>query len=114
MEITFGFSAEATVDSWVGLGFNVEESFSESNSYTCYGESGQTTCIWYNMAYTAYTVQKNIAGCGQANKPIGEPFVLKSPNSNNAGGEMYYCAQGTACQTMNYGYWDNSGPAGTA
>ncbi|KAJ5601795.1 hypothetical protein N7510_011329 [Penicillium lagena] len=106
---TIGFSATATVDEWLTGGFDVSVSWTTGNTYSCTGASGDTVCVWYNTAHTAYTVENVEYYCGGP-EPPGPPFVLFSPNSDNVGGG-YYCVVGT-CRSQGSQYWDYSGPAG--
>ncbi|KAF5628128.1 uncharacterized protein FTJAE_9003 [Fusarium tjaetaba] len=108
---TIGWTA--TVSSpgggWISGGFGVSESWTTGNSYTCNAGKGETVCIWYNIAHTAYTVQeytKNTCTEGHG----GTPYVMYSPNENNKGGG-YYCVIGT-CRSKGEGYWDYNGRAG--
>ena len=75
---------------------------------SCTGQPGENVCLWYKMAYTAYTVKNSYQGECLISEP--EPYVMWSPNSNNAGGG-YYCVVGT-CRNINAEYWDYSGRAG--
>ncbi len=106
---TIGYSASATIAQWIGGGFSVSESFTTGNTYTCNGNPGDTVCVWVNLAHTAYTVQNFNSGECTPDPGPGTPFVLKSPNKNNAGGD-YYCVIGSGCGTNGQSYWDNSGP----
>lgn len=67
---------------------------------------GDTICVWYNTAHTAYTVQN-----WQDNASTGNPDVMFSPKNKHNDGKSYYCVVGT-CRSMGQGYWDKSGPAG--
>ncbi|KAF5675860.1 hypothetical protein FCIRC_7232 [Fusarium circinatum] len=94
---------------WISGGFSVSESWTTGNSYTCNAGKGETVCIWYNIAHTAYTVQewtKNTCTEGSG----GTPFVMFSPNENNKG-DGYYCVIGT-CRSKGEGDWDYNGRAG--
>ncbi|KPM37924.1 hypothetical protein AK830_g8633 [Neonectria ditissima] len=107
--ITVGFSVSATLWEWLTGGFDVSVSWTTGNTYTCTADAGETVCIWYNTAHTAYTVQNADSGpC--LNSPVGDSFVLYSPNANNDGGG-YYCVVGT-CRSQTNGYWNYDGPAG--
>ncbi|RBA17472.1 hypothetical protein FPRO05_02196 [Fusarium proliferatum] len=108
---TIGWTASAGGPSgnWISGGFSVSESWTTGNSYTCNGGKGETICIWYNIAHTAYTVQeytKNTCTEGSG----GTPYVIYSPNESNRGGG-YYCVIGT-CRSKGDGYWDYNGRAG--
>lgn len=75
------------------------------------GEKGETACVWYNVAYTAYTVRNGKYSPGVGSwTPHGDPFVIWSPNANNKGGG-FYCVIG-ACRSQGDGYWVESGRAG--
>jgi hypothetical protein len=107
---TIGFSGGGS--KWVSGGFDVSKSWSTGNTYSCNGAKGDTVCIWYNTAHTAYTVRSTTtSSCYTPNNgQAGDPYVLKSPNSQNRGGG-YYCVIGT-CRAKGDEYWDNSGRAG--
>ncbi|KIM99297.1 hypothetical protein OIDMADRAFT_166920 [Oidiodendron maius Zn] len=107
--ITVGWSASATVDEWIDGGFDVQVSWTTGKQYTCQANPGDTVCIWYLTAHTAYTVQNyNYNQCTGA-QPSGTAIIF-SPNKNNAGG-YYYCVI-NSCANEGYHYWDYSGPAG--
>ncbi|KAF4426135.1 hypothetical protein F53441_14140 [Fusarium austroafricanum] len=108
--IGFTVSAGGPAATWMSGGFSVSESWTTGNSYTCNGGPGETICIWYNIAHTAYTVQEwssNPCGGGHASS---KPYIMFSPNANNKGGG-YYCVVGT-CRSKGEGYWDYNGRAG--
>ncbi|RYP43800.1 hypothetical protein DL768_009661 [Monosporascus sp. mg162] len=110
---TVGFTATANPAAWISGGFSVTQSWVTGNSYTCSGNSGDTVCVWYNTAHTAYTAQNGIVNtvCG-GSEPVGDPFILFSPNTDNVGGS-YYCVIGAQyCRSKGQGYWDKSGRAG--
>ena len=86
----------------------MSKEWSEEEQHLCDGDPGDTVCVWYNMAYTAYTVQNGYQGdCLDVQV---DPYVMWSPNTNNAGGG-YYCVVGT-CRNINAEYWDYNGRAG--
>ncbi|KAF2094600.1 hypothetical protein NA57DRAFT_80399 [Rhizodiscina lignyota] len=105
-----GWSADLVATEWISGGFSVDESWETGNEYQCTAGTGETVCIWYGTAHTAYTVQNNYdTTCNEDS--TGGPFVMYSPNANNAGGVSYYCVVGP-CSYKGAGYWDKSGPAG--
>lgn len=112
--ISVGFSVtpNTIASSFVSAGFSVSESWSDSESHNCDGQPGDTVCVWYNTAHTAYTVQNHLINyiCG-GDDASSDPFVMYSPNTNNVGGGVY-CVAGTACRSINSAYWDYSGRAG--
>ena len=105
---TVGFTATAKLNEWISGGFSVSQTWTTGNTYTCNGASGDTVCIWYNTMHTAYTVYNELTmagpwGCDQG--PVNSPdFILRSPNTNNAGGG-YYCVVGT-CRSQGEAYWE--------
>ncbi|KAK7415579.1 hypothetical protein QQZ08_012295 [Neonectria magnoliae] len=110
---TIGFSVSGDITSWLSGGFDPQKFWETGNSYTCYGAVGDTVCVWYNMAHTAYTVRSIVTQqqpCSNSVETVSDPVVIKSPNSNNRGGG-YYCAIGT-CRAEGDAYWDDNGPAG--
>ncbi|KAH6888424.1 hypothetical protein B0T10DRAFT_488155 [Thelonectria olida] len=107
---TIGWSADASAAGWISGGFSVTETWTTGNTYTCTAGEGETICIWYNTAHTAYTVQnydRNVCGTSNTN---GGPYVMYSPNDKNSGGG-YYCVIGT-CRSQGDQYWDKTGRAG--
>ncbi|KAH7263798.1 hypothetical protein BKA59DRAFT_490108 [Fusarium tricinctum] len=107
--IGFTLSAGGGGDNWISGGFSVTKSWTTGNSYTCSGGPGETICIWYNIAHTAYTVQ-DITSNPCTGSKTSSPYIMFSPNQNNVGGG-YYCVVGT-CRAKGDGYWDYSGRAG--
>ncbi|OBU00954.1 hypothetical protein VE01_00773 [Pseudogymnoascus verrucosus] len=107
---TIGFSVSGSIDSWIGGGFDVSESWTTGNEYTCYGAAGDTVCVWYKTALTAYTVRNYDYNQCTGASPRGTA-VIKSPNNNNKGGN-YYCVMGSACRSQGEGYFDLNGRAG--
>ncbi|KAF9761351.1 hypothetical protein IL306_003848 [Fusarium sp. DS 682] len=107
--IGFTVSAGGPAATWISGGFGVSESWTTGNSYTCNGGPGETICIWYNIAHTAYTVQDVTTNPCTGSKE-SSPYVMFSPNENNSGGG-YYCVVGT-CRSKGEGYWDYNGRAG--
>ncbi|KAF5011964.1 hypothetical protein FDECE_1970 [Fusarium decemcellulare] len=94
---------------WISGGFDVSKSWSTGNTYTCTGGPGETVCIWYNTAHTAYTVQDT--DHNPCSDPVThDPYVMFSPNARNQGGG-YYCVIGT-CRSKGEAYWDKTGRAG--
>lgn len=55
----------------------------ETHTYSCTGNSGDTVCVWYNTAHTAYTVQNGAYNDCTGFSPSGGTLVMYSPNSNN-------------------------------
>ncbi|KAH8170333.1 hypothetical protein LIA77_09114 [Sarocladium implicatum] len=107
---TIGFTAEISADGWTSAGFNVQKTWETGNQYTCYGGAGDTACVWYNTAHTAYTVKNVHYDSCLGSSDRSDPYVMWSPNQDNVGGG-YYCVVGT-CRNINARYWDYSGRAG--
>ncbi|RSL82000.1 hypothetical protein CEP51_005430 [Fusarium floridanum] len=107
---TIGWSSDFSGVPWISGGFSVSESWTTGNSYSCNAGKGETACIWYNTAHTAYTVRETARNsCGGSYTARG-PYILFSPNEQNRGGG-YYCVIGT-CRSQGDEYWDKSGRAG--
>ncbi|KAE8161853.1 hypothetical protein BDV40DRAFT_288961 [Aspergillus tamarii] len=90
-----GFSASHTFGYTVSAGANIG------------ADINATVCLWYDMAYTAYTVQvvnRHLYSSVCSNQPTG-PLVMKAPNVNNAGGGHWYCAYGDDCHGEGEEYW---------
>lgn len=108
---TIGWSASSSATTWISGGFDVSESWSTGDTYSCTANSNETVCVWYNTAHTAYTVQNGVSdGCWSGWIPESNNFVMYSPNANNIGGG-YYCVIGT-CRGQDQQYWNYNGPAG--
>lgn len=106
---TVGWSASASAAGWISAGFDVSTTWTTGATYSCGGLPGETICVWYNTAHTAYTVANQQYNACQTLDP-GPSFVMYSPNTANSGGG-YYCVVG-ACRSQGSAYWDYSGRAG--
>ncbi|EQB57401.1 hypothetical protein CGLO_02476 [Colletotrichum gloeosporioides Cg-14] len=113
--VSVGFSVEtgASITEWISGGFSVSISWSAAVSQGCEKEGENITiCQWHKMAHTAYTVRAGSTNTCSYIKSLSDPFVLFSPNTNNAGGN-YYCVVGAhLCRSMGSAYWDYNGRAG--
>lgn len=96
--------------SWITGGFDVIKTYTTGTSYTCPSDGVDTVCIWWNVAYTAYTVEATAPSwCGV---PKVGPYIMWSPNNNDGGGGPY-CVRGARyCRAQGQGYWVDSGRAG--
>ncbi|KNG83078.1 hypothetical protein ANOM_009239 [Aspergillus nomiae NRRL 13137] len=105
---TFGYTVSAGANvGWFAPGFSVSESWTVGETKTCSADVNATVCLWYDMAYTAYTVQvvnKHLYSSVCSNQPMG-PLVMKAPNVNNAHGGHWYCAYGKDCREQGEEYW---------
>ncbi|ODA79745.1 hypothetical protein RJ55_05339 [Drechmeria coniospora] len=111
---TLTWSASSDVVKWISAGFSVSETWTTGSAHTCGGGRGDTVCIWYQTAFTAYTVQnRNVNFQCQKSMPLGGPKIIWSPNTNNVGGLGYYCVSGARfCHDQGSNYWTYDGPAG--
>ncbi|KAF2137099.1 uncharacterized protein K452DRAFT_341682 [Aplosporella prunicola CBS 121167] len=103
---SFRFSADKKPAQWIPGDFPVTPKYSTGGGINCTAAANHQLCVWIKVAHTAYTVQdwaKKECGSGSP-KPIGKPYVIKSPNKNNEGGS-YYCVIGT-CREKGDGYWE--------
>ncbi|EEA19900.1 conserved hypothetical protein [Talaromyces marneffei ATCC 18224] len=107
---TIGWTASAAASQWLTGGFSVSASWTTGNSYNCNGNPGDTVCVWYNTAHTAYTCENGMYNTCTGFSGNGDHFVMFSPNAGNVGGG-YYCVIGT-CRSQGEGYWNYDGPAG--
>lgn len=98
------------VENWISGGFFVREKWTTLNDYTCSAEAGETVCIWFNVAHTAYTVWNDYLDTCDGLARHSDPFILFSPNQANSGGGEY-CVIGP-CRHEGDWWWDYSGPAG--
>jgi hypothetical protein len=93
-------------------GFDVSVSWTTGNNYGCDAGKGNTVCVWYNTAHTAYTVENGMLNDCTGFQSTGGSLIMFSPNSNNAGCG-YYCVSGAQyCRNQGAAYWDYSGRAG--
>ncbi|KAJ4127885.1 hypothetical protein NW768_008165 [Fusarium equiseti] len=109
--VGFSVSAGGPADNWISGGFEVSKSWTDANEYSCEGAAGDTVCIWYSTAHTAYTVKKLTSNPCTGTTKYG-PYIIFSPNKQNRGGG-YYCVNG-ACRAKDDEYWDYNGRAGVA
>ncbi|GME48499.1 hypothetical protein GTA08_BOTSDO13672 [Neofusicoccum parvum] len=104
LKFTISFTADITPASWISGGFSVEKSIETGDDYQCQVSTGESVCVWYDIAYTGYTVEDwSTNTCTGGHKDAG-PYVIWSPNENNSGGG-FYCVTGDACRTQGEGYW---------
>lgn len=96
-----GFSADVSPFEWISGGFSVSKSYTQSESYLCNAEAGQTVCVWHNAPHTAYTV-RNVRRVGFAVTYESDPFIMRSPKSADKG--HFYCVRGH-CRNRGDGYW---------
>lgn len=107
---TIEWNAGADIE-WISGGFSVQKSWETGNNYECTGNQGDTICIWYKIAHTAYTVQdERVCNCWVPGSDYGDPIIIKSPNQKNSGGG-FYCVVGS-CRAKGDEWWDESGRAG--
>lgn len=110
ISITWSVNADFGSKGWISAGFSVAVSWNTGTDYHCSAGPGETVCVWYNTAHTAYTVRKAFNDCRTGKQSFSEPYTISSPNLFNAGGGQY-CVVG-ACRHEGANYWDRSGPAG--
>jgi hypothetical protein len=111
---TIGWSASAGV-AWINGGFAVQQSWSTGNSYECQGSKGQTVCIKYKTALTAYTVNGGWHyPCTGTTSWDSTNTIIWSPNQNNKGGSVYCMIKGptTNCVAMGNTWMVKTGRAG--
>ncbi|KAH0420091.1 hypothetical protein CcaCcLH18_14188 [Colletotrichum camelliae] len=112
--VSVGWSIETggSISEWITGGFSVSVSWSAAVSQGCETEPGNTVCQWYRTAHTAYTVRAGTTNTCSFIRSLSDPMVLRSPNTNNAGGG-YYCVVGAQfCRSLGSAYWDFNGRAG--
>ncbi|PWY75429.1 hypothetical protein BO70DRAFT_253382, partial [Aspergillus heteromorphus CBS 117.55] len=113
---TINWTSSATAAHWTSGGFPVTQSWTtppSGNNHSCSGGAGDTVCLWYSTAHTAYTVQNEGVGsdgcAGDGGKGLSNSqFVMFSPNKDNKGGGGYYCAVGF-CGGLGGEWWDYGG-----
>lgn len=94
------------MDGWISGGFEVTEYQESGQVANCYGEAGDTICVWWRAGYTSYNVQ-TMRKCQINETPHGDPFYVLSPNSNGAG-STYICAKNEKCRERGFEYWNDS------
>ncbi|KAF0331288.1 hypothetical protein RB213_001369 [Colletotrichum asianum] len=112
--VSVGWSVETggSISEWITGGFSVSVSWSAAVSQGCETEPGNTICQWYRTAHTAYTVRAGTTNTCSFIRSLSDPMVLRSPNTNNAGGG-YDCVVGAQfCRSLGSAYWDFNGRAG--
>ncbi|KAL1963822.1 hypothetical protein VTN77DRAFT_7753 [Rasamsonia byssochlamydoides] len=104
-------SADVNVTEWLSGGFDVQEAYETgSQYYQCDGNPGETICVWMNVAHTTYTVQNWQQDCDGPDGPVGKPYIIWSPNTDNVGGGPY-CVTGS-CRGINASSWIYNGRGG--
>ncbi|CAF3453605.1 unnamed protein product [Fusarium graminearum] len=98
-------SASISGDGWISAGFEVSEYQESGEAQTCYGEPGDTICVWWRTANTMYTVDVQYYKCCQKSGGL-TPQVITSPNSNNQGSSAI-CGRNEQCHTKGHSYWNN-------
>ena len=79
--VTVSYSTSTDeVEYWIDGGFFVRQQWTTLHDYTCFAETGETVCIWYNVAHTAYTVWNHYVNMCDGNEVHSDPFILFSPN----------------------------------
>ncbi|KAG5747982.1 hypothetical protein H9Q69_004333 [Fusarium xylarioides] len=100
------YSATINLPIWISGGYNVAKSWAFGASYSCNGGAGDTVCVWYKVAHTAYRVRMPK---GLTEKDMhGPQIVIASPNKENKGGG-FQCATGKNCVYKGATYWDCHG-----
>lgn len=94
--VGWSFSGGISAQGWVSAGFDVSESYTSGDSYSCTGNPGEKVCVWLKVAHTAYTVDLSDISNGVngvcSTQDFG-PLVMESPNTDNAdGGYVSSCA----------------------
>lgn len=96
---------------WTSGDFHVQKKWNSGTNYDCSGNAGETVCVWYKFAHTAYRVQNYYQNtCGWNSHT--DAFVLFSPNQDNLNGGQY-CVVGP-CRYEGDWWWDYDGPTGDA
>lgn len=91
---------------WATLGFDVMESYTSGNTYTCNGKKGETVCVTATVGYTDYTGHEVIAG-GNCISAKTDPYVIYSPNKS--GQQLYRCHHGSNCHDLDWESWNHDG-----
>ncbi|KAG8157037.1 hypothetical protein KVR01_013027 [Diaporthe batatas] len=109
--VSVSYTASMPLEKWISGDFYVQQDWKTGTNYECTGHKGETVCVWYKFAHTAYRVQNDFQNsCGWEHKT--DPFILFSPNKEGINGGQY-CVIGP-CRNEGDWYWDYNGPAGDA
>jgi hypothetical protein len=92
---SFSISWSATLNpfAWISGGFAVEKQVQTGTQATCEGGKGDYFAVWKAVGQTAYTVQNFYFNSCTGYRADGKPFVMWSPNANDAGSQ-FYCVFG--------------------
>ncbi|KAF5671268.1 hypothetical protein FHETE_4238 [Fusarium heterosporum] len=98
-------SASVSGDGWISAGFEVSEYTESGEVQTCYGEAGDTICVFWRTANTMYGVSRQAMKCCQND---GAPYdtTITSPNKDNLGSSAI-CGRNEQCHSKGHSYWNN-------
>ncbi|KAL6855554.1 hypothetical protein ACO1O0_006703, partial [Amphichorda felina] len=98
-------SASISGNGWISAGFEVSEYEESGETQACSGNRGETICVFWRAAYTAYTVQRQPKVCCEIE---GDPVhkVITSPNKNGLGSAAI-CGRNRQCHSKGHSYWNN-------
>ncbi|KAH7127871.1 hypothetical protein B0J13DRAFT_453966 [Dactylonectria estremocensis] len=101
---TVSVHADVSAGGWISAGFEVSQYEESGEVQTCYGEAGDTICVFWRTANTIYTanIQSNVC-CRAGDK---SPIVITSPNKNEVGSGSI-CGRNEQCHTKGHSYWNN-------
>ncbi|KAH7263722.1 hypothetical protein BKA59DRAFT_449915 [Fusarium tricinctum] len=102
---TVSLSASISGDGWISAGFEVSKYTESGEVQTCYGEPGDTICVFWRTANTIYGIQRQPLKCCAKD---GNPYrtTITSPNSGNLGSSAI-CARNEQCHGKGHSYWNN-------
>lgn len=109
--VGFGGSDNAATEdhTFASLGFDVSETWTSGQRFSCSGKRGDKLCAWVKVASTNYTVKNRYSrGCLKQNL---NPYVISAPNKDNKGGE-YECKRDDDCKYLDAEHWDPNRRAG--
>ncbi|KAM0326761.1 hypothetical protein ACHAQA_006635 [Verticillium albo-atrum] len=102
--ITVSLSASVSGAGWITAGFEVSEYEESGEVQTCYGDPGDTICVFWRTANTMYTVNSQSNQCCRAGPK--SPKIITSPNAGGIGSSSI-CGRNEQCKDKGYSYWNN-------
>lgn len=86
-------------------GFDVSESYTTGNTYTCTAAAGQTVCVTALVGYTDYTAQERVSS-GECTYVHSDPYVIYAPNKYDQ--QYYRCHHDSNCHSLDWEKWDHN------
>ncbi|KAI1172802.1 hypothetical protein F4777DRAFT_581564 [Nemania sp. FL0916] len=94
-------------NSWAGFDFGVSISESTGQVETCSGGKGDTVCVYWRQAYTAYSVQDYKVGTDGNLVKDGDRYTMWSPNKDEVG-SGHVCGRNDRCKQTGNEFWGST------